>query len=378
MDYFPFPQWGDISNKTTPMADIFVFIDTYWPYYWVVDYVAYVLQNLNIHPYGSRVTIYAASDASIIVNTTDYIINVYQQWNATSHSWHPTGLNLPLILNTVSNEVEDILAADQAANNLGGRSLVALLIPSPVSFVDERDYDYCQGYLDRMSRRLPNLQFIYYGGGALVRFHDFVTNPSEDLFLMNLEQPPEKSGDPVITRIRQVPRRISNPRCDSSGYISEYGMNSLEQFGRLGSINFYRLEAFYMPRRKSMRYLEITPNSNVAFTVCFSRKIALTFRNETSRYRLDETCESTALGALSYDLTDACMDYDWEPCPPLYFSVQSQSFGDVSCTQPECQTPDEAQYTLSLNNLGCSSASVLEIASLGMILLVMVGGLFFG
>ncbi|XP_068147901.1 uncharacterized protein [Drosophila tropicalis] len=314
MDYFPYPQWGDISNKTTPMADIFVFIDTYWPYYWVVDYVA--------------------------------------------------------------NEVEDILAADQAADNLGGRSLVALLIPSPVSFVDERDYDYCQGYLDRMSRRLPNLQFIYYGGGALVRFHDFVTNPSTDLFLMNLEQPPEKSGDPVITRIRQVPRRISNPRCSSFGYISEYGMNSLQQYGRLGSINFYRLEAFYMPRRQSMRYLEISPISKVAFTVCFSRKIALTFRNATSPLRLDETCESTALGALSYDLTDACMGYDWEPCPPLYFSVQSQSFGDVSCTQLECLTPDEAQYTISFNNLGCNGASVLQIASLWLVLLVVVGDFF--
>jgi len=40
IDYFPSQQWSDISNRTTVMADIYVFVDTYWPYSCVVDYVA--------------------------------------------------------------------------------------------------------------------------------------------------------------------------------------------------------------------------------------------------------------------------------------------------------------------------------------------------
>ncbi|KAH8233049.1 hypothetical protein KR026_003654, partial [Drosophila bipectinata] len=356
MDLFPSQQWSDISNRTTVMADIYVFVDTYWPYSWVVDYVAYVLQGLNIHPLASRVTIFAAFDASVIVNTTDYIIDVYQQWNATTHSWHPPGFNLPLILNTLTGRVEDLLAANRASDNLGGRSIVALLVPSALSYVNEQDYDYCQGYMKRLSWRLPNLHFIYYGGGALVRFHDFVHEPSRDLFLLDTEKPPEICGNPVIKRIRQVPRRVSNPRCYSDGVISEYGINSLIQFARLGSINFYRLDSLYLPQRQSMRYLRISPISKITFTVCTSRSIELPFRNMTSPLRPEETCESTALGSYSYDLTDACVGYDFEPCPPLFFSVQAQSFGDVSCTQEACQTPDESQYTINLNNLGCNKA----------------------
>ncbi|XP_017070489.2 uncharacterized protein LOC108107451 isoform X2 [Drosophila eugracilis] len=362
MDYFPTQQWSDISNLTTVMADIYVFVDTYWPYSWVVDYVAYVLQGLNINPYASKVTVFAASDTSVIVNTTDYIINVYQEWNSTSHSWHPTGFNLPLILNTLSTTVEDLLEADRATDNLGGRSLVALLVPSPLSYVDEHDYDYCQRYLERLRWRLPNLHFIYYGGGALVRFHDFVRDPSTDLFLLNTEKPPETCGCPVVTRIRQVPRRISNPRCYSNGAISEFGTNSLKQFGRLGTINFYRLDALYLPSRQSMRYLKISPISQIIFTVCTSRSIERPFRNLSAPLRTEESCESTALGSFSYDLTDACVGYDFEPCPPLFFSVQAQSFGEISCTVEACQTPDEAQYSVSLNNLGCNDATALTLS----------------
>lgn len=149
---------------------------------------------------------------------------------------------------------------------------------------------------------------------------------------------------------------MSNPRCYSDGAISEFGSNSLTQFARLGSINFYRLDALYLPERQSMRYLRISPITKVTFTVCTSRSIELPFRNLTSPLRPEESCESTALGSYSYDLTDACVGYDFEPCPPLFFSVQAQSFGDVSCTQEACQTPDETQYTINLNNLGCNGA----------------------
>ncbi|KAH8403932.1 hypothetical protein KR215_006774 [Drosophila sulfurigaster] len=369
MDFFQPEPASDISNKTTIKANVFVFVDTNWPYYWVVDYVSYVLQNLNIHPYGSTVTLFAASDAAVIVNTTDYIVDVYQQWNFTSHYWHPPGFNLPAILNTLSTRVEDLLETERSAGDLGGRSLVALLVPSPISYVDENDYDYSRRYLDRLTYTLPNLQFIYYGGGALVRFHDFVKDPSRDLLLLNIDKTAEESGAPVIRRIRQVPRRISNPRCYSNGIISEYGSNSLVQYGRLGSINFYRLDALYLPQRRSMRYLKISPISQVTFTVCTSRTIELPFRNMTTSLRQGESCDSTALGPYSYDLTDACVGYDYEPCPPLFFSVQSQGFGDISCTQDACQTPDEAQYIISMNNLGCNGASSLQ-SSLAFIIMM--------
>lgn len=40
MDSFQFEQSSDISNMTTIKTNVFVFVDTNWPYNWIVDYVA--------------------------------------------------------------------------------------------------------------------------------------------------------------------------------------------------------------------------------------------------------------------------------------------------------------------------------------------------
>lgn len=45
-----------------------------------------MLQQLNIHPYASSVTLLSAYDGSVIVNTTNYITDVYQQWNVTTQA----------------------------------------------------------------------------------------------------------------------------------------------------------------------------------------------------------------------------------------------------------------------------------------------------
>lgn len=47
---------------------------------------SYVLQQLNIHPYASSVTMLSAFDGSVIVNTTNYITDVYQKWNVSTQA----------------------------------------------------------------------------------------------------------------------------------------------------------------------------------------------------------------------------------------------------------------------------------------------------
>lgn len=164
-----------------------------------------------------------------------------------------------------------------------------------------------------------------------------------------------------IASFHLVPRRISNPRCYVKGAITEFGTNSLRQFVSLGSINFYRLDSQYLPARQSMRYLKIYPISPITFTVCTSRSIERPFRNLSVPLRAEENCESTALGSFSFDLTDACVGYSFVACPSLFFSVQAQNFGEVSCVVEACQTPNEAQYVISLNNLGCNSSTAATI-----------------
>ncbi|XP_034651489.1 uncharacterized protein LOC117890645 isoform X2 [Drosophila subobscura] len=362
----------DLTDVITPMTNLYIFLDTSWQYSSIVDYVFYIMQQLNIHPYASTVTLLSAQDGLVIVNTTNYITDVSQQWNLTTQATYAQGLNLPNVLRTIQNITQNLMNAEQTNSSLSGHSLVALIIPNQQT-INDGDSSYATSEIQYIQEQIPDLRFIYYGGGSIQRFASFVRDPTQDLFSLTLGSTVASSAGPVAKRIAKIPRRLSNPRCYSNRAISEFGMNSLKQFERLGSINFYRLDSLYMPVRQSMRYLRVSPVSPITFTVCTSRSLALPFRNLSAPLRDDESCQSTALGSYSYDLTDACAGYDFEPCPPLFFSVQAQSFGEVSCTDAECQTPDEAQYIISLNNLGCNGAMAHQLTlSLGVSALLFV------
>lgn len=114
-----------------------------------------------------------------------------------------TGFSLPIILSKARDLAENILKAERAQGSLGGRSLIALLVPSPVAFVHEYDFDYCQNFVHQLNVTMPELRFIFYAGGAVIRFTDYVNNPSEDLFPLDLDLAVDRCAEPVAKRIRR-------------------------------------------------------------------------------------------------------------------------------------------------------------------------------
>lgn len=270
---------------------------------------------------------------------------------------------------------------ERNAYSLGGRSMIALLIPSPIAFIYDYDYDYCQNYVNYLNNSLPELTFLYYAGGAIIRFADFVDNSQEDLFMLSYDLEVKLLAEPVVKRIRKgkidllnqfknisikcifllVPRRLNNPRCSAYWSPLTMGSNKLMQYEPLGSINFYRLAPHYFFTEGSMRYLKVKPVSAVAFIVCTSRRNPWPYRNPSSPYTKGEDCRQITTMDFSFDLGDLCLDYDTlMDCPPLYLSVQAQTFADanqVSCTEQACATPDETQYAIMVNNLDCTRST---------------------
>ncbi|XP_036334648.1 uncharacterized protein LOC118745230 [Rhagoletis pomonella] len=315
---------------TTIMTNIFVFLDTTWPYYFVMDYINFVLQRLNINPYASAVTLLSAADGTIMVNTTHYLMEVYEKWNVTTHSWYKPGFSLPQILNSAVDMTQNIMNADRNASSLGGRSLIALLVPSPVAFVPDWDMRYALHFLERLNYTVPDLHILYYGGGGLIRFKDLVRNPHQDLFPLGEEYDVWAAGRPVVRRIRE------------------------------SDINFYRIMPNYFFGSTSMRYLRIRPLSPISFIVCSSRTNVLPYRQDGGDQPKQGCGQTAATNGYALDLSELCIGYTYiTDCPPLYVSVQAQQFvgsNELSCTDPACQWPDEAQFLIYVNYLVCNKA----------------------
>uniref|UniRef100_A0A1I8NTG2 N-acetylmuramoyl-L-alanine amidase n=1 Tax=Stomoxys calcitrans TaxID=35570 RepID=A0A1I8NTG2_STOCA len=364
----------DISNNTAIMTDIFVFLDTSWEYHRLVDYVNYVVERLNINPFGSSLTLLAARDGSVMVNRTFYISDFYANWNMSTHSSYRSGFSLPIILSKTRQLADKIFSAERESGSLGGRSLIALLVPSPIAFVHEYDFNYCQNYVMGLNVSMPGLTFIYYAGGAVIRFMDYVNNPREDLYLLDTDRPVEKSAIPVIRRLRKVHRRLTNPRCNAQWIVENQGLSTFKDSEGLGKHNFYRLPANYFYNAGSMRYLKVKPVSSVAFIVCTSRTITLPFRNPSSPFTEGQDCKQISASDFSYDLTDMCTGYNGlMECPALYISVQAQGFAEISqveCRDEACPTPMSVQYTISVNNLDCSNSGTKNVAKISVVLVM--------
>lgn len=156
-----------------------------------------------------------------------------------------------------------------------------------------------------------------------------------------------------------VPRRLTNPRCSAYWSALSTGSNQITQFEGLGHINFYRLSPHYFFSEGSMRYLKVKPLSAVAFIVCTSRSNHWPYRNPTSPYTQGEDCKQITTTDFSFDLGDLCLNYNtFMDCPPLYLSVQAQTFVDanlLNCKEPACTTPYESQFAIMVNNLDCAN-----------------------
>ncbi|XP_061399935.1 uncharacterized protein LOC133335641 [Musca vetustissima] len=365
----------DVSQSIKPMTNIFVFLDTTWPYYQIVDYVNYVLQNLNINPYASSVTLLAAQDGSVIVNTTNYISDVYEAWNVTTHATFAQGFNLPNVLRTVQNLTYNYMNVQQTNSSVGGLSLVALMIPY-MATISATDSSYATTQLQYINEQMPDLRFIYYAGGTVSRFSSFVQDPTKDLFPLTVGTNPATAGGPVVMRIKKIPRQIVNPRCGAMWYTSTWGTDQMAQYIRPGYISFYRLSPNYFYGAGTGRYLNIqSQSSSVQYTICTSRSIVLPQQNSSSSSS-DQTCVTLQGNTFSYDLSSACSGYyTIHQCPPLYVSVQAPASGTTqmyTCTDPACQSPDQTRYVVSVVNLGCFSGVTGLSASLLTILLTLV------
>ncbi|KAI8034144.1 uncharacterized protein LOC128256959 isoform X1 [Drosophila gunungcola] len=347
----------DLTDVITPMTNLYIFLDTSWQYRTIVDYVVYVIQQLNIHPYASTVTMLSAQDGSVIVNTTNYITDVYQQWNVTTHATYTQGFNLPNVLRTIQNLTQSLMNVEKTNSSLSGHSLVALIIPNQQT-VNDGDSSYATTEIQYIREQIPDLRFIYYGGGSIQRFSSFVRDPSQDLFSLSLGSTAATSAGPVAKRIIQIPRRVINPRCGSNWYTNSWGTDQTAQYVGPGKVNFYRVSANYFFGAGANRYLTIQSQNGGSYTICTSRSYSWPQQNSTTSTTansIDQSCTPITGNSYSYDLSSACNGYyTITQCPDLYLSVQATS-NTTSCTQDACQTPDQWRYIMSMVNMGCYS-----------------------
>lgn len=362
-------------------ADLFIYVDSTWAFQDVYSVVANLLDNLDVGRFGTTYTILNAFNGEVIVNSTRFLVDFHTNYTLPVHVSQPAGLNLPTVLRSVREQITPIMMAERQNNSLSGRSKIALIIPNTAT-VSEGDSNFAVERLLILREEVPDLRFLYLAGGSSARFNRFVREESRDLFEMRevgsgaVIDSVHVQTAPVIQRIQQEPRRIVNPRCGHDWIQTSWGSNSFNQYVEPQGIVFYRLQPNYFFQQAETRRLRIQGHGFATITVCHSRWVQLPRANGTQNNDMIN-CRPIGTETIDIDLSNACDGHSViHTCPPVFFSVEFTQLTEVTnlrCTEPECRFPDNARFSVIVDNLGCFSSAGQVLGSLTLLLASLFG-----
>lgn len=167
-----------------------------------------MVENIDVNRFGSRVTLYNANDASLIVNTTSTLSELYTQWNETIHQLQTSGLNMANIVRSLRTSGQAILTEENRQNSVGGRSHIALIV-AQMAGVNEADANFAWDQITILREIIPDLTLLFVAGGSPGRFSRFVRDPQRDLFpLPTFSSSGTDNGQQVFQNIQPVIQRI--------------------------------------------------------------------------------------------------------------------------------------------------------------------------
>ncbi|XP_055629637.1 uncharacterized protein LOC129770686 [Toxorhynchites rutilus septentrionalis] len=362
-------------------SDLFIFVDGSWSYRDIYAIISHLLNGLDVGRFGTTYTILNAMTGSVIINSTQSLSDFHATYTNALHQTQQPGLSMPAVLRNLRSQITPLMSAERTNSSMSGRSMIGLIMPN-TAVVSEGDTNYAIEQLQILGEEIPDLRLIFFAGGSHTRFNRFVRDESRDTYQLRelgsgaVIDTVHVQTNPVIHRIQQEPRRIVNPRCGHDWIQSDWGSNSFNQYVEPGGIVFYRLQPNYFFQNGDSRRLRIQGHGFAPLSVCHSRWVTLPRSNVTQNSDVIH-CRTISSETVDIDLSSACDGQSViHTCTPLFFSVQHAQQTEVTstrCIENECRFPDNARFTLIVDNLGCFSGSGKMIGSLALVVVALLG-----
>lgn len=91
------------------------------------------------------------------------------------------GLNLPNVLRNLRAITQTQMDFERLKSSVGGRSLVVVIV-SQLAGINEAEGNFAVEQVSILREQVPDLNILFFAGGAITRFERFVRNPQHDLF----------------------------------------------------------------------------------------------------------------------------------------------------------------------------------------------------
>lgn len=351
-------------------TDVFIFVDTTWTFREIQPVLAHMLENMDVNRFGSNYTLLNANNGNLIVGPFSSLAEFYLNYTMDSHLTHTTGFNLPNVLRTIHVLGGDQLEQERLTQSVGGRSQVAIIMPQ-LGTPNEADTQFSAQFINVIHEENPDMHILFFGGGTIGRFGRFVREESLDLFTLTSVTgagPLQSMVNPVVARVRQIPRRIINHRCGQEWQTNEWGSNQMNQHVEPGAVVFFRVHPNYFFHGSENRRIRVVGLGYQPVTVCTSRQVVNPRQNATTNAGNDVNCQQVNTDTFTIELSNACEGHTViHHCPPMFISIEGSTLvntGAFRCIDMNCRFPDDIRFVVHADNLGCFSSATKVLSTI--------------
>ncbi|CAG9855057.1 unnamed protein product [Phyllotreta striolata] len=339
----PQTESSPIERTTT---DLLIFLDHSLSYSSVQPIISHILDGIDVNKYNSRYTLYSGTNGVNITNHTNHLIDFHKAYNLTVHDKFSGQFDYSRVYEVMESTIKAKLN-----NNTykGGESTIALLVTK--SAPSENEKNFLNQRKEIIKQFLPDTTVLVLGYGSPADYSSVLLNPNKDFITLsesNNENDLKPIAQNVIDRIKTIPRAIVNPNC-GYGFKGTTSTVSLTQYVDLHTFNYYRIAPNYFFKGDGGRSLKIQALSTGSITYCISR-------NQSRPDNQNTNCKTLQTNIDSVDISSYCTGSITE-CSPIYLSIYGNTT-QYGCRDYFCRFPDSIKFTITLENVRCTSGSI--------------------
>ncbi|XP_051162866.1 uncharacterized protein LOC127282579 [Leptopilina boulardi] len=350
-------------------VDLTIVLDTNWPFKYIQPILSKLLEGIEVMKYNSNFTLISGKSGNIMINSSNTILDLYN-FNASNYEKFEKGFDMCRSIEIVERMLKEKLDREQYQRIGGGNMDAILFVPYVSSSEDDRIKECVNGIMQNMHLEIPDASVLFLTAGRKEMGTYYAKH--EDVFVISSS--PSSSNlypiDSLISRLREFPRRLVNSKCgsryNSQGQLERF-VDSVEPRGT----KFYRIHPNYFYTSDTTPKVIIEGLSYGQLTICESRQPL--YSNST---KIDESKCPTINSNSRHVIELTCGDAGFiHHCQPYYISVRSNNSASTSYHCENCRFPDEVKYTISYENLICTSVAN-SLTTLPIIIILTIVSLF--
>ncbi|KAK1124898.1 hypothetical protein K0M31_006247 [Melipona bicolor] len=379
--YVPMSMNRDLSCADTDRlyyfnqisVDLTIILDTNWQYSVINPILAYLLESIDINQFNSNFTLINGRDGTPMINSTSSILDFYA-YNSSHYENVTHGFDLPKSLKELKAHLTNKLNIERVHGVAGARSDIVLIVPQ-ISDISKTDKDYCLQTIQQMRQNFPDTTILFM---ALSKdsWSDLVENRTTDLFSISTEDTEDglRPINDVVSRMKLVPKRLFNSQCGSD-YVPYGRVNSYDDYILPIGTNFYKLHPNYFFNQQNTTLVKIQSLDSDSLVICSSRDANAIRETSHAVETSNANIECARISNSIHIIQVSCYHVTFiRDCPPLYISVTSNSTSTpYRCTdQQVCRIPSMIRYTISYENVVCTSGATRLAFNFSVLMIVLV------